>query len=85
MSAPQDQPAMSRSGLSPAARAALDGFRASASLNDGLSLAGALRALANHQRRAWDPETNPRMDHWMPTAHTRRELLNIASELDEVT
>jgi hypothetical protein len=44
-------------------------------------LAGALRALADHrpQRRSLD---GPR-DHWDPDERTRRELRNIAAELEE--
>ena len=73
---------MSSTELSPAARAALDGLRAVPSLNDGPSLAGALRALANHQRQPWNPETSASLDHWMPNDHNSRELLNIARELE---
>ena len=73
---------MSSSELSPAARAALEGFRAVTELRHGPVLAGALRALANHQRQPWNPETSASLDHWMPGDHTRRELLNIARELE---
>ena len=40
----------------------------------------ALRALASHQRKEWNPQLGP-ADHWQPTSHTRRELRNIADEL----
>ena len=64
--------------LSPAAWAALE-----AGLSHSYarrSIAAALRALAHHQHPAWNG-TGPAC-HWTPTPHTRRELLNIATELD---
>jgi hypothetical protein len=73
------------SNLSPAAGAAAD---AAVTLADYLNrevsviemVAAALGALANHQRKEWNPQLGP-ADHWQPTSHTRRELRNIADEL----
>jgi hypothetical protein len=45
-----------------------------------LQIAAALRALAHHQHPAWNG-TGPAC-HWTPTPHTRRELLNLANEID---
>lgn len=45
-----------------------------------LCLAAALRALADHQAPAWDG-TGPAC-HWTPGIWTRRELRNIAAELE---
>ena len=44
------------------------------------ALAAALRALADHQQV---PITNGRpIDHWSPDDRTRRELRNLAAELE---
>lgn len=43
-------------------------------------LAAALRALADHQSPAWDG-TGPAC-HWSPDGRTRRELRNLAAELE---
>ena len=43
-------------------------------------LAAALRALADHQPQ-WRT-LDARLDHWDPNPRTRRELRNIAAELD---
>lgn len=70
--------------LSPAAQAVLDAVRVvPVLLNDHqerVGLAAALRALADHQRPSWDG--SGLACHWMPTPHTRRELRNIAAELE---
>lgn len=44
-------------------------------------LAAALRALANHQRRGY--VLDGPQDHWDASDYTRRELRNIAAELDD--
>jgi len=44
-------------------------------------LAAALRVLANHQRRGY--VLDGPQDHWDPSDRTRRELRNIAAELDD--
>lgn len=44
-----------------------------------LCLAAALRALVEHQRPMWD--LGP-LCHWSPSIWTRRELRNIAAELE---
>jgi hypothetical protein len=72
--------------LSPAAEAALDAaFTLADFLNREVSqsemIAAFLRALADHQpqRRTLDGP----QDHWDPDGRTRRELRNIAAELEE--
>ena len=70
--------------LSPAAQAVLDAFLAEwpdeALEQDRRCLAAALRALAEYRTPHWDG-TGPAC-HWHPTAQVRRELLNIADELE---
>lgn len=44
-----------------------------------LCLAAALRALADHQSPAWNGGP---LCHWSPSIWTRRELRNIAAELE---
>jgi hypothetical protein len=70
--------------LSPAAQAVLDAAMASAIKNlHGTyerDIAAALRALAEYRTPHWDG-TGPAC-HWHPTPQVRRELLNIANELE---
>lgn len=76
-------------GLSPAAWAALQAYEeGSCQVTPGRyipsrrrGLAAALRALAAHQTAPWNPQLGP-MDHWRPDSHTRRELQNIAAEIE---
>ena len=66
--------------LSPAAQAVLDAFRAVPDPRDCPSLAAAIRALASHKIVArFDIGIQ---DHWSPDERTRRELQNIAAELE---
>lgn len=72
-------------GISPAAAAALDVYIDENCGDDPMpselrALAAALRALADHQpqRRTLDGP----QDHWDPDQRTRRELRNIAAELE---
>ena len=76
--------------LSPAARAALvastqrlfgldpEDVPTSAS-EDAVAIASALRALADHQQA---PIGDEPVDHWNPDERTRRELRNLAAELE---
>ena len=74
--------------LSPAAQAVLDASRqyATQAWSDAthqrfnLGIAAALRALAEYRTPHWDG-TGPAC-HWHPTPQVRRELLNIADELE---
>ena len=74
--------------LSPAAQAVLDAGRqyATQAWSDAthqrfnLGIAAALRALAEYRTPHWDG-TGPAC-HWHPTPQVRRELLNIAAELE---
>jgi hypothetical protein len=73
-------------GLSPAAQAVLNGFRAVPTLMDGPSIAGALRAAADQvapevyfsytDHRDWDQGMEARNDA------IREEILAIAAELE---
>jgi hypothetical protein len=63
--------------LTPAAQAVLDAANA-ATVKEGT--AAALRALAEYRTPHWDG-TSPAC-HWHPTPQVRRELLNIADELE---
>ena len=71
--------------LSPAAQSALDAYIDENCGEEPMpselrALSAALRALADHQpqRRTLDGP----QDHWDPGQRTRRELRNIAAELD---
>lgn len=68
--------------LSPAAQAVLDAMHRSYDHEPTRRAIAAeiLHALADHQRPAWDG--NGPLCHWSPTPHTRRELRNIAAELE---
>ena len=67
--------------LSPAAQAVLDAAINVAESPDAESIAAAaLRALAEYRTPHWDG-TGPAC-HWHPTPQVRRELLNIATELE---
>ncbi|MEB3165375.1 MAG: hypothetical protein VKO65_01760 [Cyanobacteriota bacterium] len=68
--------------LSPAARAVLEAMHRSYDHEPTRRAiaAGILRALANHQQA---PITlGQPIDHWSPDDHTRRELRNLADELE---
>ena len=72
--------------LSPAATAVLRAFGTHPLRSDHLAedlwlaLAASIRALAEHRSPEWRG-TGPAC-HWSPTPYTRRELLNIAEELE---
>jgi hypothetical protein len=70
--------------LSPAAQAVLDaataGYWKSPFDSEGKGAAAVLRALAEYRTPHWDG-TGPTC-HWHPTPQVRRELLNIAAELE---
>jgi hypothetical protein len=71
--------------LSPAAQAVLDAVDQvprvlNCTQDHPLFAAAALRALAEYRTPHWDG-TGPAC-HWHPTPQVRRELLNIASELE---
>lgn len=76
----------SRPPLSPAAQAVMDAYEAAPIVGvypqdaDQLAIAAALRALADHHAPAW-AGTGPAC-HWHPDDRTRRELRNIAAELE---
>lgn len=75
------------SDLSPATRAVLKAFGNHPLRSDHLAedlwlaLAASIRALAEHKSPEWGG-TGPAC-HWTPTPYTRRELLNIAEELEQ--
>jgi hypothetical protein len=68
--------------LSPAAQAVLDAACKSLDHRGYISdqVAAALRTLAEYRTPHWDG-TGPAC-HWHPTPQVRRELLNIADELE---
>jgi len=66
--------------LSPAAQAVMDAYYSTESLRSAPALAAVLRALAEYRTPHWDG-TGPAC-HWHPTPQVRRELLNIADELE---
>jgi hypothetical protein len=81
-------------GISPAAQAVLDGFRAVPTLMDGPSIAGALRAAADQvvpeqaeppcgESEPWPQSYQLMADSkWEQRQQTRAELLAIAAELE---
>ena len=66
--------------LSPAAQAVLDTVRKICPAPADEIAAAALRALAEYRTPSWDG-IGP-LCHWHPTPYVRRELLNIADELE---
>jgi hypothetical protein len=66
--------------LSPAAQAMITASNCAGSRIIQLHIAAALRALAEYRTPHWDG-TGPAC-HWHPTPQVRRELLNIAAELE---
>ena len=68
------------SNLSPAAQAMITASNCAGSRIVQLHIAYALRALAEYRTPHWDG-TGPAC-HWHPTPQVRRELLNIANELE---
>jgi hypothetical protein len=83
-----DDPENVHADLSPAARAVWDAFNCDSATHlygeeyeeFRVNLVAAFRALANHQPQ---PRTQDGpLDHWDPDDRTRRELHNIAAELE---
>ena len=69
------------SNLSPAAQAMIIASNCAGSRIVQLHIAYAIRALAEYRTPHWDG-TGPAC-HWHPTPQVRRELLNIADELEQ--
>lgn len=62
--------------LSPVTRAMLE------ACEEDPRLTTAIRALAEHTPSQRSPDDEGPLDHWRPDPHTRRELLNVANEID---